>query len=162
MSAPITLGGLDVVLILLPVLQRVVPWWYPWRDANFNDPALRAELERRVPPDRLNLDDPQAIEWLRSARISTRAIDQFGRFMRRVRRELPAVQAPLLVMQGCRDEWVPSDCPIQIFASVASRDKELLWFECSDHQLVDGPERETVWQAVYSFIATRSRTNDER
>jgi carboxylesterase len=157
MSAPITLGGLDAMLVLMPVIRRVMPWWYPLRDANFDDPALRAELARRVPAGQLNLDDPQAVDWLRhNARVSTRAIDQFGQFMRRVRRELPTVRVPLLVMQGCRDEWVPSECPSEIFARVSSRDKELLWFEQSGHQLVDGPERETVWQVVYRFIARRS------
>ena len=76
--------------------------------------------------------------------------------MRLVRRELHMVQAPLLVIQGCRDEWVPAECPSQIFAGAGSHDKELVWFEHSSHALLSGAEREVVWETVYRFIRTHS------
>jgi pimeloyl-ACP methyl ester carboxylesterase len=162
MSAPVTLGRLDAVLVALPALRQVVRWWHPLRDADLDNPAARAEIAGRFAAGRPGVDDPAALARMRaSVRVSTRAIDQFGRVMRLVRRELHMVRAPLLVVQGCRDEWVPAECPSQIFAGAGSRDKELVWFEYSSHALLSGVERGVVMETVYRFISTHGGRGEE-
>lgn len=135
-ASPTYLRG-DWRLPLLPVAKYFVRWY--------------------APSSEVDLSDPSALERMWSyERIPTRCIHELVRLIRRVRRELPRVTTPILVMQGGRDQVVPLDSAQEIFDRVASADKELIWFERSGHGIVEDAEREEVWRQVYEFIAARS------
>jgi carboxylesterase len=61
------------------------------------------------------------------------AVHELQRLQRRVRRSLPRVTAPILVAHGGRDRTASPDDARTIHASVASRVRELMYFEESGH-----------------------------
>lgn len=123
-------------LPLVPVAKYLVRWY--------------------VPGDKMDRSDPAALDRMWSYdRVPTACIHELMRLMRQVRKELPRVTTPILVMQGERDQVVPLDSAQEIFDRVGSADKELVWFERSGHGIVEDIEREEVWRQVYGFIAAR-------
>jgi carboxylesterase len=74
-----------------------------------------------------------------------------------VRRELPQVKAPALVMQGENDHHVPADSAQIIFEELGAADKEIVWWPNSGHCITVDSEREAVWARAYEFIAKHSR-----
>lgn len=136
----------------LAVARYVMPWFYPMRGSDFSDPALRADLTSKI--GEINWDDPAVIEQLRGQiRIPTGAIYEIVRLGRHVRRELPDIDVPALILQGRRDQTVLPDSAAQINAYLGSRDKHLRWFERSDHQLPKDVEREHVQQTIVAWMA---------
>jgi len=135
-ASPTYLEG-DWRLPLLPMAKYFVRWY--------------------TPSGEVDLSDPSALERMWSyGRMPTACIHELVRLIRHVRKELPGVTIPILIMQGKRDHAVPVDSAQEIFDRVGSADKELVWFERSGHGIVEDIEREEVWRQVYGFIAARS------
>ncbi|PLS77421.1 MAG: alpha/beta hydrolase [Chloroflexi bacterium] len=130
----------------------VLPWLYPMHKANFADPQLRAELSSKLGP--VDFDDPAVVANLRTTlRISTRSIYEVIRLGQHVRRALPRVTAPALIMQGRRDTTVLPESADQLYRLLGSREKQIAWFERSGHLLPNDIEREQVWQQIAQWIA---------
>ena len=70
-----------------------------------------------------------------------------------VRRELPEVKEPLLVIQSKNDPTVDSSGPGYIMARVSSRDKGVFWVERSGHLLCLDSEKGRVISKVSQFIS---------
>ncbi len=84
------------------------------------------------------------------------AVREVLAFQSDVRRLLPAITRPLLVMQGRRDKTVRPISAQVVVDSVKSVDKELVWFERSAHIIsVDG-ERHDVFARAAAFCRARS------
>ena len=143
---------------LLPVaglLQHVMPWYYPLARANFGDPAVRAAVLARAPD--ANLDDPAVVAGIRkAARVPIGSLYQLARLQRAVVRDLPRVQLPTLIMQGRRDETVDPQSAALVAERIGSRDKRLIWFDHSGHQLPREREREQVNAAALEWLGQRS------
>lgn len=136
MSTPTHIDG-DWRIPLLPVLKHFVHWHTP------NDP-----------PD---LSDLTALERIWTyPRIPIRCIDELFQLSRRVRRELPKIRVPLLIMHGRRDRAVPLTSAQEIYDTVGSADKTLVWLEHSGHCITEDIERQAVWQHAYQFIVSGS------
>lgn len=136
----------------LPVARYVMPWFYPMRNANFNDPQVRASIVEKT--GELNWDDPQVIAQLRTnIRIPTGAIHELVRLAQVVNRDLPSVTQPALLLQGRRDQTVLPSSAERIYARLGSYDKQIVWFERSGHQLPVGVEREQVQQTIAAWLA---------
>ncbi len=141
-------------LRLLPVARYLMPWFYPMRGANFGDPRLRADLSSKI--GALDFDDPAVIQQLRaSIRIPTGAIYEIVRLAQRVRRDLPQIKVPALVLQGRRDETVLPISAEQVLAGLGSTDKQLRWFERSGHLLPNDVEQATVRAAIAEWLEKR-------
>lgn len=135
----------------LPVARYLMPWFYPMRRADFSDPGLRADLAEKM--GEINWEDPAVLEQLRATiRIPTGAIYEVMRLGQRVRRDLPRVRQPLLIVQGRRDTTVVPRSAEQLYARAGSADKQLAWFERSGHLLPNDVERAAVWQTVGGWI----------
>ena len=86
-------------------------------------------------------------------RLPLGCVVSLGQLMRLVRRELPKVEAPALIMHGRHDRSVPADSPQIIFDGLGSDDKEMVWWANSGHPMTVDSEREAVWARTYAFIA---------
>ncbi len=138
------------------LLQHIMPWYYPLARANFTDPAVRAAVRARVPE--ADLDNPAVIETIRrEARVPIGSIYQLARLQSTARRELARITVPTLVLQGRRDQTVDPRSATIVAGGIRSRDKRLVWFERSGHQLPLEGEREEVWATVRAWIDQRSR-----
>lgn len=72
--------------------------------------------------------------------------------LRVVKKELPLIQAPALIMQSWKDGTVNPRSAQYIYDNLGSDDKELIWLEKSGHVITLGQEREQVFLAVEKFI----------
>lgn len=135
----------------LGVARYAVPWFYPLRYANFNDPLIRADIQQKA--GQIDLNDPAVVDQIRkSVRIPTGAIYELVRLGARVRRELPSITTPALILQGRRDETVMPISAQQIHDLLGSKDKRLVWFERSGHQLPNDVEHRQVWQTAAAWL----------
>ncbi|MFQ6057720.1 MAG: alpha/beta hydrolase [Anaerolineae bacterium] len=121
----------------LPLAKYFVKWYYPSGESDLTDPTGQ---ERMWSYDRMPVV----------------CIDQLLQLIRLVRRELPRIKVPVLVMQGAHDRYVPLDCAQEIYDRIGSQDKELVWFHNSGHAITEDSERREVWRRAYEFIAEHS------
>lgn len=136
----------------LPVARYVMPWFNPMRNADFNDPELRANLAEKM--GEINWDDPAVVQQLRATiRIPTGAIYEVVRLGQAVRRDLPRITQPVLIVQGRRDTTVQPRSADQIYTRLTVADKRLVWFDRSGHLLPNDVERAAVWQTIADWIA---------
>lgn len=155
LAAAIQLNG-GWPLRLLPVARYAMPWFYPMRAADFRDPQLRADLSSKI--GGIDFDDPAVIKRLRAGiRIPTGAIYELVRLSRLVRRELPGVTVPALVLQGRRDETVLPISAEQILARLGSHDKQLAWFDRSGHLLPNDVEQHAVQTMIAEWLEVRDQ-----
>ncbi|HID86725.1 MAG TPA: alpha/beta fold hydrolase [Anaerolineae bacterium] len=135
MAAPTRLG--DWRAHFVPIAKHFVRWHRPSEKTDLTDPTAQ---ERMWSYDRMPMV----------------CIDELLRLIRLVRRELPRVTVPVLILQGTHDRYVPLDCAREIYNRVGSQDKELIWLHHSGHAITEDSEREEVWRRAYAFIAARS------
>lgn len=141
-------------LRLLPVAHHIVRWYYPFQFANFTDPKIRAMISEKGGD--MDWNDPTTIKKLRTGvRIPTSAINEIVRLSQQVRRELPHVRVPALVLQGRRDHVVVPAGAEQVLAGLGSQDKQLVWFEQSRHELMADVEHQQVFQTIAAWLGER-------
>jgi carboxylesterase len=155
MSALVSLGD-DPRLWLLPLARHLLRWVYPLRRLPLEDPAtsaaLRSTLEMRgIPPD----DAAAVARFAKSYRLPLESVYQLDRLLGRVRRVLPQVQAPTLLLQGRQDRLVPADSMVRIRALLGTRTVETRWFERSGHVLPRDCEADAVCAHVAAFVGSR-------
>jgi len=71
---------------------------------------------------------------------------------RQVRRTLPQVRQPILIMHGLQDDTAQPRSSQEIHDRVASRDKELVWLEHSTHCLLLDAEFPLAAERTLAFI----------
>lgn len=136
MAAPTHFEG-DWRIPLVPILIHFIRW--------------------HTPDDAPDLSDLTALDRIWTyPRIPGRCIGELFQLTRLVRRELPRVSVPVLVLQGRRDRTVPVRSAQEIYDRVSSADKALVWLDHSGHCLTEDIERHEVWQRVYEFIQERA------
>lgn len=94
--------------------------------------------------------------------VSPTAVAELLSFIRQVKKTLPDVTVPALVVQSCADETAVPCSAEYIYRSLGSPDKRLVWFSESSHILTLGKEAWQVFQAVEEFIAGRSDYYNKR
>ena len=120
---------------LLPLLKYVTPAWGKPKST---------------------LTDPQAARHLWSyPTFPTRAGHELLKLQRQVRRDLPLVTCPLLIVHSTRDDQVHPGSPHRVHDRVGSQDKELLLLHNSGHALTVDREWELVAERTYAFIQKR-------
>jgi carboxylesterase len=121
----------------VPLVCPFMRWYIPDTDSDLTDPEAEA---------RFSAYD----------RLPTSALAGLGQLLSLVRRELPQVRAPALIMQGRCDRTVPPESAQIIFDSLGTDDKELVWWPNSGHCMTIDSEREAVWARAHAFIAARA------
>jgi carboxylesterase len=71
-----------------------------------------------------------------------------------VRRDLPSIQAPALVVHGERDHTVPQSASFELAGSLASETVERLWLPLSGHLIAVDVEHARLGEAVVRFLRT--------
>lgn len=155
LATPLKLAG-DWRLGFLPVARYVTPWYYPLRDADFNDPLIREQMLMREPS--LDLDDPAVQQHLRElVRMPVGAIDELQQVLQRARRALPRVTVPVAAHYGLDDRQIPLDSAYILMQHLGSPQRSLRWWADTAHQLVEvGPHREAIFAQVAAFVAATS------
>jgi carboxylesterase len=107
-----------------------------------------------VPKGAPNWHDPEAADGhVTYPAYPTRAAVELRDLMRDVRRILPEVRVPLLIVQARGDRAVSADSMSIILQNVGSADKRTLWLEDSGHVITRDRQRQAVFTAVSEFIA---------
>lgn len=81
-----------------------------------------------------------------------RAVMELVRLGREVRRQLPQIAQPVLVMQGRGDKTVAEEVGEVILSGVAAQQKELHWLEKSAHVILLEEELEMITAVTLNFI----------
>ena len=90
---------------LLPVLKHITRPFAPFQKADFNDPAVRAQLGGLAPD--LDLGDPATQQFLREqVRLPLGVLDEVRRLGLEAYDVAPKVDTPTLILQGSRDTTV--------------------------------------------------------
>lgn len=92
-------------------------------------------------------------------RTPVKAAGELWRLMKDVRRLLPRVRVPALVLQGRRDLTVKPHSAQVIYEQLGSADKQLRWYAQSGHILTLDQERERVFADIETFIEACVRNN---
>lgn len=118
------------LLVLLPVLARTMTWWHGKPEAAADVPAAY---------DRFPLTTLQSLVHYEGV----------------IRKRLPAVGAPILVVQSWKDPTVKPRSARIIYDEVRSRDKELARFEESLHDMLLGTEKDAVVRRIGAWLDRR-------
>ncbi|HHY59356.1 MAG TPA: alpha/beta fold hydrolase [Clostridia bacterium] len=86
-------------------------------------------------------------------RLPLRAVQSLYQFIGIVRKALPQVTVPVLVVHSLKDEVISQNSGRYIYEHVSSTQKEYLELQQSGHILTEGPEKEVVWQKVEEFLS---------
>ncbi len=81
-----------------------------------------------------------------------RAAVQLNALQREVRRRLPRIQQPILVVQGRLDQAIDPRSGQVLLDEIGSRDKELHWFEHSTHCVILDREWEQAAELAWEFM----------
>ncbi|PTX59601.1 carboxylesterase [Melghirimyces profundicolus] len=84
-------------------------------------------------------------------RTPLKCISSLNRLIRHVRRHLPEVEVPALVVQAKKDETVIPRSALYIYHHISSEDKRLIWYEKSSHIITLDKEREQLFADVDAF-----------
>jgi carboxylesterase len=81
-----------------------------------------------------------------------RAVVQLSKLQKEIRRRLPRVHQPILVIQGRFDQAIDPCSGQVLLAEVSSREKELIWLEHSTHCVILDREWEQAAELTAKFI----------
>jgi len=107
-----------------------------------------------------DLGDPQAAErgWCYDETPLWGA-SQVYLLQRKVRRALPQIRQPVLIVQGRRDAHIDPQAAEEVYEGVSSADRTVLWLEHSGHNVLIDGERESLWALSYEWMAERAGDN---
>jgi len=95
-------------------------------------------------------------------RIPLNSLNSLLGLIRKVKRELPGITPPVLIMQSWLDGTVNPKSAQYIYDRLGSRDKRLVWLEKSGHVITLGPEREKVFAMAEEFVGQITAPNVNR
>ncbi|MBO0777198.1 MAG: alpha/beta fold hydrolase [Ktedonobacteraceae bacterium] len=81
-----------------------------------------------------------------------RPVNSMLDFLPTLRREIPRISAPVLVMNAIRDHVVPASDGFEIYRIIGSHDKELLTLHRSYHVIMLDHDRDEVFARTLSFL----------
>jgi carboxylesterase len=161
MAAPAAIN--DARARLVKFARFVMPYYYPLKGANFNDPSFRAGLQKRMGDGvQANLDDPRVQkEIANSIKIPLGAIHELMELNALVMRDLPHVNVPALLFQGKLDEVVVPASVEAIAAGLGSQNKRVVWLNHSGHVLPHEPDHASMFEQIEGFIQSTLAESDE-
>jgi carboxylesterase len=116
-------------------------------------PLLKYVIPRVAKSGESNYTDPEAERYGWSyEEYPTYAAHELLKLTRRVRRLLPQVSCPLLIVHSVGDRTIAPDSAQYTYARVGSPDKELVTLHNSGHNITVDSEWETVAEKTYAFI----------
>ncbi len=138
-----------------PEIAGVVVYSPALRVAN-HESAMRLArlLHRFVPHVKKPIGTPSAADarWKGYSVNPLPALVQLNNLQRQVRKRLPRIHQPLLVIQGRLDKTIDSRSGEMIMRSVASPQKEMRWLERSTHCVILDQEWERAAEWTVEFM----------
>jgi len=116
-------------------------------------PVLKYLIRQKAKSGESDLTDPEADQRIWSyEEYPACAAHEFLKLMRRVRRLMPGVTCPLLIVHSPLDRHIHPHSARYTYERVGSADKELVTFHNSGHGLTVDSEWEFVSEKTYEFI----------
>lgn len=164
--AGLSMGGcLSLLLATEKEVDGVIPMCAPiyirdWR-ASFADlvrPFMRFKKRATDSSKR-----PKEIEayLVPYDRTPIKSVGELNRLIAKLRKVLPQVKAPALVIQACNDELVLEKSAQTIYDRISSERKILSWYENSTHIITVDKERNRLFEEVHSFIQETISANQK-
>ncbi len=107
-------------------------------------------FKRTVSKGKPKPNDP----WRGYHTVPLETMHEVLKFQKLVRKSLPMVKAPVLIIQARQDKRIPSNVGQEITQSVSSSRTEHLWVENSDHIVVFSSEAPIVFERIVNFLRT--------
>jgi carboxylesterase len=123
-------------LVHLAPLGKYLIAMFPKRSAHFTDPQASSRI------------------WSYD-RYPTFGVHETGKLIREVKRLLPRIVSPLLIVHSRLDRNIRPESARFVYDRVGSTDKELLIVDNSGHALTVDSEWERVAERTYQFIQAR-------
>jgi carboxylesterase len=137
----------------LPGVVAYSPAVWPADRLIYLTPVLKYAIREKTKSDDSDLADPKADLRLWSYEENPAfAAHEFLKLLRRVRRLLPRVTCPVLVIHSIRDTAIHPDSARRTYERVGAADKELVTLYNSGHCLTVDSEWERVAAKTYAFI----------
>lgn len=152
--AGLSMGGvLSLLLATEKTMDGVIPMCAPvWvRDrraflAGIAYPFYRYKPKGKHP-------DPEVEAYLVPFdRTPIKSVGELNKLLRRLKRCLPQVEVPALIVQSRQDETIRSRSAKHIYETISSKNKHLSWYEKSSHIITLGKERKKLFHEVDDFI----------
>jgi len=122
---------------LAPVLKPFVQQWPKGEDDDLTDPLARTRT------------------W-HYASFPTGALHELTKLQRVIRRELPGIRMPLLVVHSTGDTTIAPDAAVYLCSRIGSEEREMITLHNSGHNLLVDTEREAIFARTYGFIAAHA------
>ncbi|MEZ4381892.1 MAG: alpha/beta fold hydrolase [Nannocystaceae bacterium] len=120
-------------------------------------PLARRFVRYAPGPVASDLVDPSARARMWSYDVTPLwGVGEIYRIQRLVRRLLPTIRQPLLVLQGRRDRLLRADAGPRLCADIGADDISLRWLERSGHNLLIDGEREAAWEIAREWMERRA------
>jgi len=88
-----------------------------------------------------------------------RSIKQLYKLLKEVKRSVPKIEVPILVIQSKKDPDVPSDHAEYIFNMVKSTDKTLVWIDKGGHVIPKDAGRYQLFEEIKEWMKKRVNRN---
>lgn len=138
---------------VLPLAKHVIRSVAPFEKANFDDPAVRAQLEGLAPG--IDLADPETQRFVREEiRLPLSTLDEVVRLGRSAYKHAGQIQAPTLVVQGDADITVTPAATRELAGRMKGPTTSLEVSGGHDIIRLGGQGADAIWTAVSRFLST--------
>jgi carboxylesterase len=137
----------------LPGVILYSPAAWPADRLLYLTPIIKHLMSKRAKSSDTDLTDPEADRWLWSYEENPAiAAHEFLKLLRRVRRALPRVTCPILLIHSTLDRSIAANSARLTYGRVGSQDKELVTLHNSGHCITVDSEWESVAAKTHAFI----------
>jgi carboxylesterase len=139
------------------VVAISTPFGSPRRRWRWRLESVLPRLARKPVPVHPELGLRREAEYPAYAAFPTRIVRELERLDASLRKALPAIDIPVLVIQSKADPWVPVADAERIYERLQAADRRMLLVEDLGHSLVLDPKRTEIFEAVAAFVDDVSR-----
>jgi carboxylesterase len=155
-------GALALMLAAEKPVDGVIPMCAPvWiRDRR----AMLVDFVRffyRYKPRSVHRDPEIEAHLVPYDRTPLKCVGELNRLIRHLKKLLPEVKVPALVIQAAKDELILEKSAEYIFEHIGSEEKRLSWYENSTHIITVDKERKKLFREVDEFIRTVTGKTEE-
>jgi carboxylesterase len=147
--------AIDSIVLAAAAVQMVSPL-APGRPLNFLVPLARRFVKKwDMPP--VYADRSLARHNTNYGWIPMDALLSFIEFSKMTRRRLPEVRMPALIMQSRNDSTVAPESAEIIFHGISTpaKNKRIVWFDATEHEMFRDCERDACVQTVVGYVHER-------
>ena len=108
---------------------------------------------KRTERDIRDINDPKARSTHHAyLKLHTNSVKQLDAFVKHVKKRLPLIQQPLLIIHSTKDNVLKPSNAEYIYQHVSSTKKDLLFVHKSGHVLTKDYDKEFIFQKIHEFF----------